>query len=180
MNINDCEDVDARDRGTEEFRNEHLDKRDWVGRYHNLRKLAVTALGRECTGCGETKINELHIIALTPESKGMNQVTFYRRVVAAYKRDPSIDKLAPRAFAELRCKVCRYYDMGVAAANRKKEKREEAAKAKEAVKEAGMFYWVAGERVQQLPPGSTGLYKGEQLAMPNVFQHEDLRLDGED
>lgn len=153
-------------------------KQQWADRYVNLRRTAIKVLGGGCV-CGETDPGYVYILAKTKEAKGWSQNRFYKEIVDCYRDDGSEDKLAARELGVVVCKRCRFYAMGLEAVDRKKAIKEAKVEAANNPPK-GDLYWVAGERVEQLPPGATGFFKGEELDMPKVYQHEDINLFGED
>lgn len=150
----------------------------WRKRYHTLRKMAILALGGECINCGETKQDELQIIATTGDSKAWSQLSFYKKIVIAYRKDETTEKYAAKAFAMLMCKLCRYHEMGLQAANRKREKRL-AERSRERTRGTGEFFWIAGELVEQVRAITSGTVYGGQEMMVMHPRYEDFKLSWE-
>ncbi len=127
--------------------------------YHNTRSLALATLGSKC-GCGETDPANLHIIALTNEAKEWSQLLFYKRLIDAFRSGDD-----PTRLGRIICRKCRYGMMSAEAASRRKG--------------TGIFYWIAGERVEQLKDRIQATEKefdGTRIQF-NSEEHEDLGVE---
>lgn len=114
-------------------------KERWALRYQRVRREAVNALGGVCPQCLiERDPAFLYIEALSEIAKCWSQVLFYRRVAD----DPSI--------ARLICGNCRSNERSARWLKAKLEK--EARKGNG----TGMFFWVAGQRMEQLKRKAQG------------------------
>lgn len=154
-------------------------KAKWMDRYWKLRKLAIYALGGGCCKCKESNPEELYIMAANPKAVKWGQHYLYSRIVEAYKQDTSDEKLAPFDIGVLVCKKCRFYMLGIAALDRKREIIEQRKRELESPN-TGEFYWIAGERVERIKLKQGGvMYKGQPTGF-NYAQYEDFSLGWDD
>lgn len=122
-----------------DLRRRAASKERWGLRYQRVRREAVNALGGVCPQCLiERDPAFLYIEALSEIAKCWSQVLFYRRVAD----DPSI--------ARLICGNCRSNERS---AKWMKEKMDKVASRENGT---GMFYWVGGQRIEQLKRKAPG------------------------
>lgn len=122
--------------------------------YAKVRNAAIAALGGRCS-CGEVEVGKLHIEALSEESKKWSQVLFYRKVSGEQYIGKQLSEIA-----RLICASCRFKRL--------------VDEAKVRRKGTGLFYWIAGVKVEQ-----SKIVK-EIHPVAGVFAHpihEDLGVD---
>lgn len=123
-----------------DLRRRAASKERWSLRYVRVRREAVDALGGVCPQCLiERDPAFLYIEALSEIAKKWSQVLFYRRV----SDDPSI--------ARLICGNCRSNERS---AKWMKEKMDKVTSRENGT---GMFYWVGGQRIEQLKRKAPGM-----------------------
>jgi len=134
-------------------------KETYLRYYRNIRGKSLAALGGKCP-CGEANPADLHIVPLTKEARKWKQNTFYRKIVAASNRGEN-----PKKLGRIICSRCKNRRRTIEAIKRKEEG-------------TGEFYWIGGERVEQVRRVvgiSTGVKAGQLIVHP---RYEDLGVDG--
>lgn len=138
-------DLEARARRLEEVRN----------RAERVREAALVALGKVCPKCFIPKDSrDMRILPLSEEGRKWSKQLLFRRIAEAFK---------PGEVARLLCKECLF--------NESQEKVVAKEKGKGGT---GEFYWIGGQRVEQVRE-----VRGVSLSYECLVihpRHEDLKL----
>lgn len=143
----------------------------WRLRYEELHNAVVGILGRVCPSCGEKELHKLWAIKLDT-AKSWNHMDFYKRVRDMYLNRMPVSEISK--LARLICKRCYLNELAAAAALRRQI--ELSGKGNKDKRGTGLFYWVAGHKVEQLrgfgpsisPVTGMGMWHG---------QYEDLGVE---
>lgn len=133
-------------------------KASWLKWYRNTRNKALATLGGKCA-CGKTDPKELHIVGLTIEAREWSQSLFYKRLIDTFREGGDPTKLG-----KIICIKCRNTGMTLAAMERR-----------EANKGTGEFYWIGGQRVEQVRK-ATGRDKWGHLIIHPRYEDDVIGL----
>lgn len=123
------------------------------------RNEAIKALGGVCPGCKiERDPRDLKVVPLTEVSKKWSKQLLFRRVAEAS---------VPGELARLTCKKCHFNEL-------QERKFIKVAGGKVREKGTGEFYWIGGERVEQMRKRTGIDDKGYLVIYP---KHEDVGVE---